>query len=236
MDEQKLCTAQLSGLGEDQADSLCTVVTRINANFDKAAAAIAKLSTMSDTMQSRIADTEKKERAIERVLRQQSLPVRQRQALQNKLKEIKDARERQQRSLQDIRQKVADYTQLQDMLEMIRQGTDGLRRKASSIPIQASAEGAPVMGLGVVDAFGGRPSERRNIPYRPIRRRPTMKRDVLGRILPRTVPVARPKGLGMYQQPRYARRSGLTPNVRLAKRQMAEQEQAAARMRRAMAL
>lgn len=242
-----VCEAQLSSLGEESARSLCEVVGRINTNFDDISSAIAQLTSASTKLEKQVQDTKQQEQALEKQLQQQLTP-QVRQQLQNKLKEIKDQRQEQERSLKDIQGKVAQYSQLQDMLETIRQGTEGLRRKVSSIPIEDNSG----LGLGAVDAFmqPPRPSLG-NRGYVPVRRRPAqprgrpaLKRDILGRILPKTRrtgmtrrparrpdyrrPVPRGPGLG----PR--RGSGITPDIRQWKQQLASQQQAAARIRKGL--
>jgi outer membrane murein-binding lipoprotein Lpp len=238
-----VCEAQLSSLGEESARSLCEVVGRINTNFDDISSAIAKLNTASTKLEKEVEATKQQEQALEQQLQKQLVPqVRQR--LQNKLKEIKDQRQQQEKSLKDIQGKVVQYGQLQDMLETIRQSTEGLRRKVSSIPIEDNSG----LGLGAVDAFmqprapTRAPTQRRtNTGYVPVRRRPGQvapKRDVLGRILPktrRTGLTRRPvRRRPVPRRPVTRRESGITPNVGEWKRQVAAQQQAAARIRKGL--
>jgi hypothetical protein len=237
-----VCEAQLSSLGEGSARSLCEVVERINTNFDDISSAITKLTTASTKLQKEVEDTKQQEQALQQQLQKQLTP-QVRQQLQSKLKEIKDQRQQQEQSLKDIQGKVVQYGQLQDMLETIRQSTEGLRRKVSSIPIEDNSG----LGLGAVDAFV-RPTReptqgRTNRGYVPVRRRPRQvapKRDVLGRILPKT------RRTGLTRRPvrrrpiprqpltRRGRESGITPNVGEWKRQVAAQQQAAARIRKGL--
>jgi hypothetical protein len=247
------------------------LVARINANFDAAGAAIERLQNAARATEGRIAQLAARERALQQQLTS-GVPPAQQQQLQKALDDVRQERQQQQRELQQMQGKVKEYYDLQELLESIRAGTDGLRRKAASIPVDSRAA-----TLGAYDAF-----RQHNRPqWRPggfTGYRPALKRDVLGRILPKTaikprsrtrVPRAYrpPPGYGSYRLPRTpgasyraprtpsaaqsyrtpqsyrvpraprayaprARRSGITPNVPEWKRQVADQQQAAARLRR----
>jgi hypothetical protein len=260
------CEQQLSPLGGDAAASLCDLVARINTNFDAAAAAIDRLQNAARATEGRIRQLAARERDLQQQLAAGGPPAQQQQ-LQRALDDVRQERQQQQRELQQMQGKVKEYYDLQELLESIRAGTDGL----------------PVGGLdsyttlGAYDAFR-RPAAPRWQPggLAGPRRAPALKRDVLGRILPKTavkprayaprVPraYAPPPGYGSYRAPKSpwtaqsyraprtpsgaqsyrtpqsyrvpraprARRSGLTPNVPEWKRQVADQQQAAARLRR----
>lgn len=265
------CKTQLSGLGDAAATSLCRVVDKINGNFDSAAAAIRRLEGMSTELEARMAQREARERQLEEQLRQPRLTPQQRQRLEQELQQVKDQKAEQAKSLGDLRSRMTEYSQLQGILDAIREGTEGLRRKVGSIPIDDGAAAGGIAGgigarLGLLDrgddyGTGGRPTGRQR-PYRPVRsntgRRSPLKRDVLGRILPKTAPRIRsappirrgraPRQRDFSATPytlltrtprarrsRASRRSGITPNVPDWKRRVAEQQQAAARLRRARA-
>lgn len=255
------CEQQLSPLGGDAAASLCDLVARINTNFDAAAAAIQGLQNAARATEGRIRQLAARERALQQQLAAGGPPAQQQQ-LQRALDDVRQERQQQQRELQQMQGKVKEYYDLQELLESIRAGTDGLRRKAASIPVGG---GPPT--LGAYDAFRqhNRPQWRPGAGYRP-----ALKRDVLGRILPKTAPKApaRRRGYGAYRppppygsyraasyrtpgtpygsyrgpgtaratpygyRPVRGRRSGITPNVPEWKRQVADQQQAAARLRR----
>jgi hypothetical protein len=261
------CEQQLSPLGGDAAASLCDLVARINTNFDAAAAAIDRLQNAARATEGRIRQLAARERALQQQLAAGGPPAQQQQ-LQRALDDVRQERQQQQRELQQMQGKVKEYYDLQELLESIRAGTDGLRRKAASIPVG----GGPTT-LGAYDAFRqhSRPQWR---PGRPgPGYRPALKRDVLGRILPKTAPKAParrrgygarayrpPPPYGSYRAASYrtpgtpygssrgpgtaratpygsyrpvrGRRSGITPNVPEWKRQVADQQQAAARLRR----
>jgi len=263
------CKTQLSGLGDAAAASLCRVVDKINGNFDSAAAAIRRLEAMTDDLEARMARREARERQLEEQLRQPRLTPQQRERLQQELQQVKDQKAEQEKSLGDLRSRMTEYSQLQGILDAIREGTEGLRRKVGSIPIDdGGAGGGAGLGgrLGLLDRgddYGGggrlggaglgarRPSRGRYDGFKPVRR--PLKRDVLGRILPKTAQPTRrgrsrrrpsrsvtgftatPYRSATPRRSRSSRRSGITPNVPDWKRRVAEQQQAAARLRRARA-
>lgn len=258
------CTTQLSGLGDVAATSLCRVVGKINANFNDAAAAIRSLEGMTQDLERSMAQREARERQLEEQLRQPRLTPQQRDRLQKELQAVKEEKAEQAKSLGDLRTRMTEYSQLQGILDAIREGTEGLRRKVSSIPIDDGAAGGRLGLLDRGDEFRAgprRPPQYRRPGqaggYRPVRR--PLKRDVLGRVLPKTALSPRPRsrasrasrapysaaqslGTNLPYRPRRgrapsrtraSRRSGITPNVPDWKRQVAEQQQAAARLRRA---
>lgn len=258
------CEQQLSPLGGDAAASLCDLVARINTNFDAAAAAIDRLQNAARATEGRIRQLAARERDLQQQLAAGGPPAQQQQ-LQRALDDVRQERQQQQRELQQMQGKVKEYYDLQELLESIRAGTDGLRRKAASIPVGGLDS---YTTLGAYDAFR-RPAAPR---WQPYRRGPALKRDLLGRILPKTAAKApaRARGYGAprvptaYAPPPYGsyrapgtpratpgrsyrtpgtfravpyrpvrgRRSGITPNVPEWKRQVADQQQAAARLRR----